>query len=49
MLSVKQGGIKYYVLSLCYDSTYGWTPFSQTIGEHSTQLIYCNVYIPNWA
>ena len=31
MLSVKQGGIKYNFLSLCYDSTW-------TIGEHSTHL-----------
>ena len=34
MMSVKQGGIKYYFLSLWYDSTYGWTPVSQTTGEH---------------
>ena len=33
MLSVKQGGIKYYFLSFWYDSTWDWT---QTIGEHST-------------
>ena len=26
MLNVKQGGIKYYFLSLCYDSTKDWTP-----------------------
>ena len=37
MLSVKQGSIKYYFfLSLWYDSTWDWTPISQTIGEHST-------------
>ena len=34
MLSVKQGGIKYHFLSLWYDSTWVWTPVSQTIGEH---------------
>ena len=36
MLSVKKGGIKYHFLSLWYDSTWDWTPVSQTIGEHST-------------
>ena len=35
MLSVKQGGIKYYFLSPWYDSTEDWTPVSWTIGEHS--------------
>ena len=34
MLSVKQGGIKYYFLSLWYDSTWDWTPVSRTIGEY---------------
>ena len=34
MLSVKQRGIKYHFLkSLWYDSTWDWTPVSQTIGE----------------
>ena len=33
MLSVKQGGIKYYFLS--YDSTWDWTKVSRAIGEHS--------------
>ena len=33
MLSVKQRGIKYYFLSLWYDSTWNWTPVSRTIGE----------------
>ena len=36
MLIVKQGGIKYYFLSLWYDLTCDWTPVSQTIGEYST-------------
>ena len=36
MLSVKQTGIKYHLLSFSYDSTWDWTPDSQTIGEHST-------------
>ena len=36
MLSVKQGGIKYYFESLWYDATWDWTQVSQTIGEHST-------------
>ena len=38
MLSVKQGGIKYHFKSFRYDSAWKWTPVSQTIGEHSTQL-----------
>ena len=33
MLSVKQGGIKYYFLSFWYDSTMNWTPISRTISE----------------
>ena len=33
MLSVKQEGIKYYFFSLCYDSTWNWTPVSRAIGE----------------
>ena len=36
ILSVKQGGIKYHVLNLWYDSTWEWTLVSRTIGEHST-------------
>ena len=28
MLSVKQGGMKYYFLGLWYDSTWDWTPVS---------------------
>ena len=36
-LSVKQGGIKYYFLSLWYDSTKDWTLVSRAIGEQSTQ------------
>ena len=35
MVSVKQGGITYYFLSIWYDSTWDWTPFCRTIGEHS--------------
>ena len=38
MLSVKQGGIKYYFLSLWYDSTWDWTQVSRAIGEHSNRL-----------
>ena len=38
MMSVKQGGIKYYFLSLWYDSTWDWTLVSRTIDEHSTHL-----------
>ena len=34
MLSVKQGGIKYYFLNLLYDSTCDWTSVSRTVGEH---------------
>ena len=33
MLSVKQGGIKYHLLSPWYNSTRDWTPVSRTIGE----------------
>ena len=36
LLSVKQGGIKYYFLSLWYDATWDKTQVSRTIGEHST-------------
>ena len=36
MLSVKQGSIKYYFLSLWYDLTSDWTPVSQASREHST-------------
>ena len=36
MLGVKQGGIKYQILSLWYDSTWDWTQVSRAIGEHST-------------
>ena len=35
MLSVKQGSIKYYFLSLWYDSIWDWTPASRAIGQHS--------------
>ena len=37
MLSVKQEGIKYHFLSLCYDATWDWTPVSQTIGGPSKE------------
>ena len=36
MLSAKQGRIKYHSLSLWYDSTWDWTPVSQSIDEHTT-------------
>ena len=39
MLSVKQGGIKYDLLSLEYKTTCDWTPITQTISEHSTHYI----------
>ena len=38
MLSVKQGGIKYRFLSLCYDSTWHSTLLSGVFVEHSTQM-----------
>ena len=38
MLSVKEDGIKYHFFSLWYDSTWDWTSFSRTIGEHCTHL-----------
>ena len=31
MLSVKQGGVKYYFLSLWYDLTWDWTPLFRVI------------------
>ena len=37
LLSVKQGGIKYYFKSFWYDATWDWTQVSWTIGEHSTR------------
>ena len=36
MLSVKQSGINYRFLSLCYDSTKDWSPVSWTKGKRST-------------
>ena len=36
ILSVNQGVIKYYFLTLWYDSTRDWTPVSRAIGENST-------------
>ena len=41
MMSVKQGGIKYYFLSLWYDSTWEWTQVSRAIAEHFNH--YANV------
>ena len=35
MLSIKQEDIKYHFLSLWYNSTWGWTLVSWTIGKHS--------------
>ena len=35
MLSAKQGGIRYHLSSLWYNSTWDWIPVSRTIGEHS--------------
>ena len=47
MLSIKQGGVKYYFLSLWYDSIWDWTPVSQPIGEHFNR--YANdIYMGNW-
>ena len=34
MLSDKQGGAKYQILSLWYDSTWDWTQVSRTIGVY---------------
>ena len=47
MLRVKQGGIKYYFLSLWYDSTWDWTSASRTIGSTHWPMayIYLNEYI----
>ena len=38
MLSAKQGGIKYHLLSLWYDSNLDWTSVSPTIWELATNL-----------
>ena len=35
MVSVKQDGIKYYFMSLWYDSTWDWVPVYRAIGERS--------------
>ena len=35
MQYITQGGIKYYFLSLWYESTWDWTLVSRTIGKHS--------------
>ena len=41
MLSVKQGGIKYYFLSLWYDSTWDWTQVSGTHSNHHANVQIC--------
>ena len=38
VLSAEQDGLQYHFLSLCYDSTWDWTPDPRTIDEHSTHL-----------
>ena len=43
-LCVKQGGIKYHLLSLWYDSTWYWTQVPQAIGKHFT-YIYIYIYM----
>ena len=48
MLSAKQGGIKYYFLSLWYDSTWDWTPVSRMIGEHSNNQFYFKQFSLAW-
>ena len=50
MLSIKQGDIKYYSLSLWYDLNWDWNPASQAIGKHSNHYInrpvaYIHTYI----
>ena len=45
MLNVKQGDIKYHLLSLLYDSTKDWTLVSETIHEHSIHLAISPVSI----
>ena len=42
MLSAKQGGIKYYFLSLWYDSTKEWTLVLRDI------YIYIYIHAPPW-
>ena len=38
MLTVKQGGIKYLLYSLWYDSAWDWTQVFRAIAEHSNRL-----------
>ena len=42
ILSVKQGGIKYYFFSLWNYSTWDWTLVSQTISEHLMSKVFAN-------
>ena len=44
MLSVKQGGIKYYSLSLWYDLTWDWTQVFRAISEQ-VELVYRVYYL----
>ena len=46
MPSAKQGSIKYHFLSLWYDSTWDWTPVSQTIGKHSNGPVKLEISEP---
>ena len=43
-MSVEQGGIKYYFLSLWYDSTWDWTLVFQTISKGRTEGFLCSSY-----
>ena len=48
MLSIKQGGIKYHFLSLCYDSIWGWTQVSRDIGEQFNHHKQPETYVLDW-
>ena len=39
MISVKQGGLKYHIFGLRYNSIWDWTEVSQTIGEYSNYYV----------
>ena len=46
MLSDEQGSIKYYFLSLQYDSTWDWTQVSPAIGEPiKASQKFCNIMV----
>ena len=55
MPSLKQGNIKYYFLSLWYDSTWDWTPVSRAIRNahlaniYNIGFLHARTYAQIWA